>query len=105
MAGSKPRTLPEVERDINRMKRAERKVRRHWNAVTRKLAAEGALVGMPVKGQPEPTEKPKLSVYVRHQREISKSLKICADALKALDAEKVALALQVAETKDEYDIS
>jgi hypothetical protein len=56
---------------------------------------------MPVKGQPEPTGKPTVSVYLRHQRELSKALKICVDELKSLEAEKVARTVQVMQAKDD----
>src|ERR1700682_1217770 len=104
MARSKVRTLNEVVRDISRTKRAERKVRRNWNLVTRSLAKDGALVGLPKKGEPEPKEKPKLSVYVRHQRELQKSLRIFADTLKELEIERTALTAAEVEKDDEYNL-
>jgi hypothetical protein len=98
----KPRTLAVVDRDLKRVRRAERKLRANYNAVHRYLAKNGGIEGLPKKGEP-PSDKPtKLSVYVRHQREISKALKICLDESRALVAEKAALELQVKEAHDDY---
>lgn len=99
---AKQRTLEVVERDLKRVKRAEKKLRSNYNHIHRYLAKHGGIDGLPKKGEPEPAKPPKLSVYVRHQREISKSLKICLDELRTLTAEKAALELQVRETTDAY---
>lgn len=96
------RTVEIVERDIKRVKRAEGRLRRDWNVVHRNLAKFGGIEGLPKKGEPASEAPPKLSVYVRHQRELAKALRICSDELKALEAEKTALSLQVDETRSEY---
>jgi hypothetical protein len=108
---AKERTLQVVEKDLRRVRRAEKRIRRDWNSIHRYLAKNGGVEGLPKKGAPVDAvlaecggKPPKLSTYVGLQREISKSLKICVAELKSLEAEKVALALQVAETKDEYSL-
>ncbi len=96
------RSLEVVERDLRRVKRAEKKLRGNYNAIHRYLAKNGGIEGLPKKGEQPSGKPPKLSVYVRHQREISKSLKICLDELRTLTAEKAALELQVNEAHDDY---
>jgi len=98
----KQRTLEVVERDLRRVKRAEKKLRSNYNAIHRYLAKEGGIEGLPKKDELPSGKPPKLSVYVRHQREISKALKICLDEVRTLAAEKAALELQVRETTDAY---
>lgn len=96
------RNLAIVCRDLKRVRRAERKLRRNYNAIHRYLARNGGLEGLPKRGEEPSGKPPKLSVYIRHQREISKALKICLDEARTLEAEKAALELQVKETSDEY---
>src|SRR5258708_3274219 len=98
------RTLQIVEKDIKRVKRAERKLRSNYNAVHRHLARFGGIDGLPKKGKPVPTVAPKLSTYVRMQREISKSLAICLNELKSLEVERVALTAAESEKDDEYSL-
>jgi hypothetical protein len=57
---------------------------------------------MPKKGEPEPVQKPTVSVYLRHQRELNKAITICEKEIKYLEAEKAALELQVKEAHDDY---
>jgi hypothetical protein len=96
------RTLATVERDLKRVRRAERRIRRDWNAVHRYLARNGGLEGLPKKGEPPTGKPPKLSSYIGNQRELKKSLKICMDEIRDLTAEKSALELQVKEAHDDY---
>ena len=87
---------------LEEVRRAEREIRQNWNAVRRYLAKNGGLEGLPKKGEPPTGKPPKLSGYIRHQRELQKALKICTDEIRGLAAEKAALELQVKEAHDDY---
>ena len=98
---AKVRDLVAVERDLRRMKRAERRLRRDWNAVHRKIAREGGL--MPAAEAHD--GKARVRETLRQQRELNKALKIATDEIRSLLAEKAALELQVKELNDEYSLA
>ena len=51
------RTLAVVERDLKRVRRAERRIRRDWNAVHRYLARNGGIEGLPKKNERRPESR------------------------------------------------
>jgi hypothetical protein len=102
---AKTRTIAVVEKDLRRVRRAEKRVRRDWNFVNRKLAKDGAIDGLPKDAVEAACGKPpKLSPLVGWLRELSKSLKILIAELKSLEAEKVALTVQVEEKDSDYSL-
>jgi hypothetical protein len=92
----KVRTLNAVERDLKRVRRAERRLRHDWDVVTRDIAANGGLVS----GQ-SPEDR-RVSPLLRQQRELVKARGILTAELKALNAEKAALEAQAAESTSDY---
>jgi hypothetical protein len=107
---AKTRTLQVVEKDIRRVRRAEKKLRSNWNHIHRNLATFGGLVGLPQKGDDavaaacKANKPPTVSVYLRHQREVGKALELCAKELKSLEVERVALTAAESEKDDEYTL-
>jgi hypothetical protein len=99
---AKVRTVEIVQRDLNRTKRAEGKLRKNLAGIMRDIAREGGVDGLPKKGQPAPSAKPKVSTNLRLLREVTKALKTCVDEGRTLAAEKAALELQVKEAHDDY---